>query len=118
MNPFGRSSSLLAARLFTDPAKARLLELSVSDTKRAVWVLEETCSVRDFAVREEGVVRVFEGFDRAEEFNRALVEAGVGVDSVHMSEENLEDHFVRLTGAGPEDGLPGSGEKKRRRWRR
>ena len=94
------------------------LELSVSDTKRAVWVLEETCSVRDFAVREEGVVRVFEGFDRAEEFNRALVEAGVGVDSVHMSEENLEDHFVRLTGAGPEDGLPGSGEEKRRRWRR
>jgi bacitracin transport system ATP-binding protein len=96
------------------------LEIAVSDTKRAVWVLEERCGVSDFAVREEGVVRVYEGFDRAEEFNRALVREGVGVKSAHMSEENLEDHFVKLTGAGADDEaaslMPDSG--KPRGWRR
>jgi bacitracin transport system ATP-binding protein len=94
------------------------LELAVSDTKRAVWVLEESCGVRDFAVHEDGAVRVYSGFDRAEEFNRALVEAGIGVRSAQMSEENLEDHFVKLTGtedAGPA-GRPGRGG--RRGWLR
>ncbi|MBN1192519.1 MAG: ABC transporter ATP-binding protein [Coriobacteriia bacterium] len=74
------------------------LELRVSDTKRAAWALEETCGVRDYAVHEGGVVRVYTGFDRSEQYTTALVHAGVGIISAHMSEENLEDHFVKLTG--------------------
>jgi bacitracin transport system ATP-binding protein len=95
------------------------LELGVSDTKRAVWVLEEQCGVRDFAVHEEGIVRVYSGFDRAQEFNRVLIEAGVGVLSSHMSEENLEDHFVKLTGGDPEgETTPPTRGKGSRGWRR
>ena len=95
------------------------LEIGVSDAKRAVWVLEETCGVRDFAVREEGSLRVYSGFDRAEELNRALVEAGVGITSVHMSEENLEDYFVELTGGYPaEPGTPTETRPRRMRWHR
>jgi bacitracin transport system ATP-binding protein len=95
------------------------LELGVSDTKRAVWVLEEQCGVRDFAVHEEGIVRVYSGFDRAQEFNRVLIEAGVGVLSSHMSEENLEDHFVKLTGGDPEgETTPHKRGKGSRGWRR
>lgn len=81
------------------------LELHVSDARRAAWALEEVCGLTDYAVHEEGVVRVYAGFDRAEEYNRALVEAGVGVIAAHMSEENLEDHFVKLTGGNNGDGL-------------
>jgi bacitracin transport system ATP-binding protein len=94
------------------------LELIVSDTKRTAWVLEEECGVSDFAVREDDIVRVYEGFDRAEEFIRMLVQAGVGVRSSRMSEENLEDHFVKLTGGNADEAeqepvAPGS-----RWWRR
>ena len=78
------------------------LEIGVSDTKRAVWVLEEKCSVRDFAVHEEGSVRVYSSFERAEEFNRVLIESGVGISSSRMPEEDLEDHFVKLTGGDAE----------------
>ena len=88
----------------------------MSDTKRAVWVLEEVCGVRDFAVREEGAVRVYGGYERAEEFNRALVEAGVGITSVHMSEENLEDHFVKLTGSDEADEADAAGDRPRKGW--
>ncbi|HEY5506971.1 MAG TPA: ABC transporter ATP-binding protein [Coriobacteriia bacterium] len=93
------------------------LELNVSDVKRASWVLEEKCGVHEFAVREEGGLRVYEGLDRAGELNRALVEAGVEVIGSHMSEENLEDHFVKLTGGGAEDGSPMKRVEKRG-WRR
>ena len=88
------------------------LEFRVSDAHRAAWALEETCQVRDFAVHEGGIVRVYSGFERAEEYTTTLVKAGVGIISAHMSEENLEDHFVKLTGGnGNGDGpaaAPGS----------
>lgn len=80
------------------------LELRVSNTKRAAWALEEVCRLTDYAVHENGAVRVYAGFDRAEEYTRALVEAGVGIISAHMSEENLEDHFMKLTGGHKGDG--------------
>jgi bacitracin transport system ATP-binding protein len=95
------------------------LEFTVSDTKRAAWALEEKCGVRDFAVREEGALRIYRDFERADEFNRALVEAGVGISSMRMSEENLEDHFVRLTGEAPDDeARPAAARTRSRGWRR
>jgi bacitracin transport system ATP-binding protein len=94
------------------------LEFTVSDTKHAAWVLEEKCAVRDYAVHEEGMVRVYSGLDRAGELNRALVDAGVAVTAMKTSEEDLEDHFVRLTGAA-EGEAPGQLQRSvRRRWRR
>jgi len=92
------------------------LEFSVTDTKRAAWVLEETCGIRDYAVREEGIVRVYDDVERAAEINRALVEAGVEVTGSSVSEEGLEDHFVKLTGA--EDDVPPARRIGKRGWRR
>lgn len=93
------------------------LEFTVSDPKRSAWVLEEKCGVTDFSVREEGSVRIYREFERADEFNRALVEAGVGISSMRMSEESLEDHFVKLTGPGADE--PSAPARVRKRgWRR
>jgi len=93
------------------------LELKVSDPKRAAWVLEERCGLTDFEMREDGAVRVYRDFDRADEVNAALVAAGVGITSMHMSEETLEDHFVKLTGDEPAEDPP-SGQGMKRGWRR
>jgi bacitracin transport system ATP-binding protein len=93
------------------------LEFAVSDTKRAAWVLEERCGVRDYAVHEEGRMRVYDDLERAAEFNRALVEAGVEVTGSHVSEEDLEDHFVKLTG-GAEEEQPPKPRAGARGWRR
>ncbi len=73
------------------------LEIHVSDLKRAAWTLEERCGVRDYVVRGDGALRVFSGFDRAAEYTKALVESGVSVLGSAMSEERLEDHFMKLT---------------------
>ena len=88
------------------------LELTVSDTKRAAWVLEEECGLKDFAVREGNTVRVYSDFDRGTEINTALITAGVAVGGMRMSEENLEDHFVKLTG---ESNGPGQTEANAKR---
>jgi len=70
-------------------------------------------------VHEEGSVRIYSGFERAEEFNRVLIESGVGIVSSHMSEENLEDHFVKLTGDDAEDETRSPGRRGGSRgWQR
>ncbi len=94
------------------------LELKLSDTARAAWALEEVCGMRDFAVREEDTIRIFSGFERAEEFNRALVEAGVAISSMRMSEESLEDHFMKLTGGNASQEETGSAMDAEERGKR
>jgi bacitracin transport system ATP-binding protein len=94
------------------------LEFTVSDARRAAWVLEEKCAVKDFAVREEGAVRIYSGFERGGELNQALVAAGVNISSMRMSEETLEDHFVKLTGGAADGEQPQPAASPRRRTRR
>lgn len=94
------------------------LEFAVSDTKRAAWALEETCGLRDFVVREENGIRIYGDFERANEFNRALVEAGVAITSMRMSEESLEDHFMKLTGGAALSGHTEDDHETRRRGMR
>jgi bacitracin transport system ATP-binding protein len=96
------------------------LELNVPDTRRAAFVLEEECGVRDLIVREDGAIRVYSDFDRSSELNRALVEAGVAVQSMHMSEETLEDHFMKITSGDDENAQPSPDAPAagKRGWRR
>lgn len=95
------------------------LELGVQDAKRAAFVLEDRCGVRDFAVRGDGAIRLYSGFDKANEYNQALVEAGVAVTSMAMSADTLEDHFVKITGGTDPGGSDRGGmHAGRRRWRR
>jgi bacitracin transport system ATP-binding protein len=89
------------------------LEIRVSDLKRAAWTLEERCGVRDYVVREDGALRVFSGFERAAEYTKALVEDGVSVLGSAMSEERLEDHFMRLT--AEDDGQPAASRRRGKR---
>ena len=93
------------------------LEMRVSDTKRAAWALEERCKITDYVVREDDMLRVYSDFERASELNEALVEAGVSVSGMNMSEENLEDHFVKLTGGSSAES-PDSSRRGSKRGRR
>jgi bacitracin transport system ATP-binding protein len=94
------------------------LELTVSDPKRAAWVLEERCGLRDYAVREGNALRLYSDFDRASDINAALVAADVLVGGMRMSEENLEDHFVKLTGGTKVDEPAEAAPRRRGGWRR
>lgn len=95
------------------------LEMRVSDTSRAAWVLEERCGMRDFVVREDRTIRIFSGFERAEEYSGAMAEAGVAISALQMSEETLEDHFVKVTGGSNEGGCAEETVPARKRglWR-
>lgn len=79
-------------------AKARLyLDVCVSEPERAVALLAERLGI----VRIERTgerLRLFDGLDRTAEIARVLVSAGLDLTRLCLQEEDLEAHFLRLTG--------------------
>lgn len=78
----------------------RYLEFKVSSDSRAVVVLEREFGIRDYEVRENGEIRIYSHLDEQARLNRTLVENGIDVFRIALSEDRLEDYFTRLVGGG------------------
>ncbi|HLV10459.1 MAG TPA: ABC transporter ATP-binding protein, partial [Halanaerobiales bacterium] len=76
----------------------KYLEFKVSDDARTALILENDFEIEDYQVYPEGSIRIYSHHEQAGEINRALVKNGVEVSEIRLSEDNLEDYFVKLTG--------------------
>jgi ABC-type multidrug transport system ATPase subunit len=80
-------------------AKARLyVDVTVSQPERAIALLAERLGVVRVEQTAERRLRVFDGLDRIAEIARVLVSAGLDLTCLCPQEEDLEAHFMRLTG--------------------
>ncbi|SDE62047.1 bacitracin transport system ATP-binding protein [Paenibacillus sp. UNCCL117] len=75
-------------------------EFHVSSDSRAAMLLEKHFGIRDYEVYSEGRIRIYSHLGMRGELNRQLVEHGVEVTGIALSEDKLEDYFVRLIGGG------------------
>ena len=76
------------------------VEVVVADTAGAARVLEEGLGLSDFAVCQEGLIRIYVPGDRAGEINSALLADGVDVSRLTVNEGSLEDLLERLAAKG------------------
>ncbi|MGB9004891.1 MAG: ABC transporter ATP-binding protein [Candidatus Aminicenantales bacterium] len=76
------------------------LEVVVSNPDRAVALLAERLGITQVERTTEGGLRIFEGLDRAAAIARVLACDGLDLTRLCLVEENLEAHFLRLTGDG------------------
>jgi ABC-type multidrug transport system ATPase subunit len=80
-------------------ARRRLyIELEADQPERAESVLMEKLGIREISRRGEKGLRVADEGARASDIARELVKAGIGLDRILPVEENLEEHFMRITG--------------------
>jgi len=77
------------------------LEIVVSEPERAIRVLSERLGLDRVERTAAGVLRVFAGSDRAPEIARALVAERLDLSRLSPAQEDLEDHFMKLTGGPP-----------------
>lgn len=78
----------------------RYLEFQVSNENKAVMLLEKHYGISDYEVREKGNIRVYSHLGQQAKLNKLFVENDVEVLKIIMSEDNLEDYFVKLIGGG------------------
>jgi ABC-type multidrug transport system ATPase subunit len=80
-------------------AQARAyLEVVVSNADRAVALLAERLGIMRVERTTEGGLRVFDGLDRTAAIARVLACGGLDLTRLCLVEEDLEAHFLRLTG--------------------
>ena len=78
----------------------RYIELQVSNDERAAMLLEKELGIHDYKVLEERNTRIYSHYDEMGLINQILVQNQIMVTKLGLSEENLEDYFVSLTGGG------------------
>ncbi len=76
----------------------RYIELKVSDDSRTALLLESELGIEDYEVYPEEIIRLYSHHEQVAQINKTLVSAGIEVTGIKLSEDNLEDYFVRLTG--------------------
>ncbi len=74
------------------------IEIKVTDTQRAASVIEKELSTTNYKIFADDVLRLYQYLDAPEKVNRCLVLNDIGVKSITISGDNLEDYFLKLTG--------------------
>ena len=74
------------------------IELIVDDTKRAAYVLAEKMHLHNFKIVDDRKIRIYEQDITTQKTSRELMQNGVDIVSINKHTEDLEDHFLKMTG--------------------
>ena len=76
----------------------KYIELDVSHDGKAAHILEDEFNINDYEVHPANKIRIYSEHNKIGEINKQLVQKDVEVTGIKLSEDNLEDYFVKLTG--------------------
>ena len=87
------------------------LYLKTSDSKMAAVLLEEKLRIRNYEVRPEGEIRIYQKADSGQ-ITTVMTSAGISVFAIYGHQQDLEGYFLDLMG---KESKPGSSKKGGRR---
>lgn len=76
----------------------KYLKIRVNDDKKASFLLEDKLNIKDFDVAEKNTLRIYEDLERGAEVAKVLISNNIDLHEMHVSLDNLEDYFVKITG--------------------
>ncbi|MCE4048798.1 MULTISPECIES: ABC transporter ATP-binding protein [Bacillaceae] len=76
----------------------KYIRVCVSSQSQAAHVLEHSLAISDYSVEADNSIRIYDTTVNPEELNKRLVTAGVGVSTIQICNDNLEEYFKKITG--------------------
>ena len=76
------------------------VEISVTDEKKAAYVLAEMLKLHNFKVFDNGKIRIYDHSVSTQQLTKTLALNDVEVMGIGKKAETLEDYFLKLTGEG------------------
>ena len=76
------------------------VEISVTDEKKAAYVLAEMLKLHNFKVFDNGKIRIYDHSGSTQQLTKTLALNDVEVMGIGKKAETLEDYFLKLTGEG------------------
>lgn len=74
------------------------IELKVSDTQKAVVLLETELNIKEYVVQENNTIKIFSNLDDVGKINTLLSTNGIIVDKILSKGQNLEEYFIKAVG--------------------
>lgn len=72
--------------------------LQVSDINKALLILESEFNIKDYAVRNDDTLQIYDATINIGELNKVLITNNVTVMSSSICSDTLEDYFKKITG--------------------
>lgn len=76
----------------------RYAEFEVSDVNKAAMVLERQFHISDYAIIDNGILRLYDRLDSRPDINSSFVKEDIAVANVSIGTGKLEDYFTELVG--------------------
>ncbi|MBD8499871.1 ABC transporter ATP-binding protein [Paenibacillus arenosi] len=76
------------------------MELQVSNDNKAAMLLEQHFEGVEYEAHGEGFLRIYSHMGQQGKLNKLLVEHDIEVTRIAISEDRLEDYFIKLIGGG------------------
>lgn len=73
------------------------IELSVLDTKRTAYVLDNKMHLTNFKIIDESKIRIYDQHTSAQELSKILALNNVELIAIGKKAESLEDYFLKMT---------------------
>ena len=73
------------------------IEISVTDARRAAYVLAEKLSLSNFKIMGDARIRIYDSSISTQELSKALTLNGVELTGLNRQSETLEDYFLKMT---------------------
>lgn len=89
----------------------RCQKVVVDNVGLASNILEEKCSVKNYDVLEDNVIRIFEKIEESSYINRSLVMGGVELKESYLAGQDLEGYFMDLLGDTAKNNTVTGGKK-------
>lgn len=77
---------------------SRFVHITVSDAAQAARILESVYQVKDFKVKDDHNILLFDATLPVVGINQTLMKNGLEVSELHLCEDTLEDYFKKVTG--------------------
>ena len=74
------------------------IEISVTDTKGAAYVLSDRCGMHNFKIIDGGNIRIYDPEATVQETAKTLAAHRIEVTAIGKKSETLEDYFLKITG--------------------
>lgn len=78
--------------------RRRYAEFEVSDVNKAAMVLERQFHISDYAIMDNGILRLYDKLDSRAEINSFFAKEGIAVANLSIGTGKLEDYFAELVG--------------------
>ena len=73
------------------------IEISVNDTRKALYVLDKECRLKNLRVDDDNKIRIYDfSLVNKEQVTRALVLNNVDIDEISQKKASLEEYFFKL----------------------